>query len=272
MSESITIIGGGNMGAALLGGLLSAGHPTERARVAEPDAARAAALSRRLGVTVSADTQAMVSGADLVVLAVKPQALREAVRGLQLHAGTTVLSVAAGVRVDSLRRWMGADLHYVRAMPNTPALIRAGISGAFTPLSTPAASRDSVDQVLSSVGEVCWVQDEALLDAVTALSGSGPAYVFLLVEALRDAGLALGLPAETAAELAVVTLVGGARLVRESGEDAATLRARVTSPGGTTEAALAVLEQAGLRGHFRMALAAAAQRARELGEALDKTP
>jgi pyrroline-5-carboxylate reductase len=180
-----------------------------------------------------------------------------------------VVSIAAGVRVATLQKLLGTQAAYVRTMPNTPALLGAGITGLYAPAPTPAAARTLAEQLLGTAGDCVWVSEEAQLDAVTALSGSGPAYFFLLVEALREAGAALGLPPEVAAQLAAQTCVGAARMVGESGLDAAQLRANVTSKGGTTEAAVNHLESAGLRAIFKAALQAADERAKQLGDALD---
>jgi pyrroline-5-carboxylate reductase len=268
--ELIAFVGGGQMAGSLVGGLLAAGHPAARIAVAEPDPARAEALRREHGVEVRSRGAEVVAGADALVLAVKPQVMREALAGVTPAEWTTVISIAAGVRTEALRRWLGGSrAPVVRAMPNTPALLRAGVTGLFAPAGTPGRSRDLAARVLGAVGATCWVADETQLDAVTALSGSGPAYFFLVAEALRDAGAALGLDAPTAALLAQKTLAGAGRMA-ESGADVAALRANVTSKGGTTEAALARLEQGGLRGLFADALRAAAARGRELGEALAK--
>jgi pyrroline-5-carboxylate reductase len=274
MAELIAFVGGGQMAASLIGGLLASGHPEARVRVAEPDAGRADLLRREFGVTVSARGADVTAGADALVLAVKPQVMRQAVSGLAPGASTTVVSIAAGVRIDSLRRWLGGAAPIVRCMPNTPALLRCGVTGLHAPAGTPAAARALAEKILRAVGEVCWIADEAQLDAVTALSGSGPAYFFLLAEALRDAGQALGLDAATARLLSEKTLVGAGRMVERAGEDVAELRANVTSKGGTTEAAVAHLEQHGLRRLFADALRAAERRGRELGDALaaDDTP
>jgi pyrroline-5-carboxylate reductase len=269
MAELIAFIGGGQMAGSLIGGLLAAGHPAARLRVAEPDAARATSLRREFGVEVCGRA-AELPAADAWVLAVKPQVMREALAGLQPTAPTTVVSIAAGIRVQALRGWLGSGAPIVRAMPNTPALLRAGIAGLFAPEGTPEASRQLAQRILGAVGTTCWVPDEAQLDAVTALSGSGPAYFFLVAEALREAGAALGLDAGTAALLAQKTLVGAGRMADASGKDVSELRADVTSKGGTTEAALARLEQGGIRKLFAGALQAAAERGRELGDALAK--
>ncbi len=269
MSDLIAFIGGGQMAGSLIGGLLAAGHPAARLRVAEPDAARAASLRREFSVEVCGRA-AELPAADALVLAVKPQVMREALAGLAPPASTTVVSIAAGVRVKALRGWLGSGATIVRAMPNTPALLRAGVAGLFAPEGTPEVSRQLAQRILGAVGTTCWVPSEAQLDAVTALSGSGPAYFFLVTEALREAGAALGLDAGTAALLAQKTLIGAGRMADAAGKDVSELRANVTSKGGTTEAALAQLEQGGIRKLFAGALKAAAERGRELGDALAK--
>ncbi len=267
MAELIAFVGGGQMAGSLLGGLLAAGHPAACLLVAEPDTARAEALRRDFNVDVRARARDLPT-ADALVLAVKPQVMREALSGVAPAPSTTVISIAAGLRLESLRRWLGADATLVRAMPNTPALLRAGVTGLHAPAGTPERSRALAERILGAVGATCWIADEAQLDAVTALSGSGPAYFFLVAEALRDAGVTLGLDAPTAALLAQKTLAGAGRMADASGKDVAELRADVTSKGGTTEAALARLERGNLRALFADALRAAAERGRELGDAL----
>jgi len=265
----LAFVGGGNMAAALIGGLLKTGWPASRIVVAEPVAARGAWLQAEFDVVVCAAPQDLPTEADALVVAVKPQQLATALQGLQPKAGCVVVSIAAGVRVATLQKLLGTQAAYVRTMPNTPALLGAGITGLYAPAPTPAAARTLAEQLLGTAGDCVWVSEEAQLDAVTALSGSGPAYFFLLVEALREAGAALGLPPEVAAQLAAQTCVGAARMVGESGLDAAQLRANVTSKGGTTEAAVNHLESAGLRAIFKAALQAADERAKQLGDALD---
>lgn len=270
MPDLIAFLGGGQMAGSLIGGLRAVGHPAARLRVAEPDAARAAALRREFGVEVTASAREIVAGADALVLAVKPQVMQAALAGLAPPSTTTVVSIAAGIRVDSLRTWLGGQAPVVRCMPNTPALLRCGVTGLYAPAGTPERSRQLAERILGAVGQTCWLADEGLLDAVTALSGSGPAYYFLLTEALRDAGVALGLDAATAGLLAQRTLVGAGRMADGAGQDVAELRANVTSKGGTTEAAVAHLEQHGLRRLFADALQAAQRRSRELGATLAK--
>jgi pyrroline-5-carboxylate reductase len=267
--ELIAFVGGGQMAGSLIGGLLGAGHPAARLLVADPDTARAEALRRDFQVDVRACARELPAS-DALVLAVKPQRMREALAGLAPAATTTVISIAAGIRVDSLRRWLGPAAPIVRCMPNTPALLRAGVSALHAPAGTPDGSRALAERILGAVGATCWVADEAQLDAVTALSGSGPAYFFLVAEALRDAGVARGRDATTPAQLAQKTLGGAGRMADAAGKYVAGLRADVTSKGGTTEAALARLEGGGLRALFADALRAATARSRELGDALAK--
>lgn len=268
MSDVIAFIGGGNMAASLIGGLITAGHAATRIRVAEPDSARAQALRDRFGVEVHPAAANVVSGTDTLVLAVKPQQMGVALRGLKVSAGACVVSIAAGIRLAFLRDALGTTLHYVRSMPNTPALYGCGISGLYAEPGTPASARSRAETVLRAAGQTVWLAREEELDAVTAVSGSGPAYFFLLVEAMRDAGVALGLAPETAAQLAAQTCVGAARMIEAGTTDVADLRAQVTSKGGTTEAALQHLETAGLRPMIQHALARAAQRSAELGDEL----
>lgn len=265
-------VGGGNMASAMIGGLLRAGWPARQIRVAEPDDARREALAARHGVTVAPAAASLLGGARVLVIAVKPQQLRRALAGLLADAGTTVVSIAAGVRIASLRAALGDACDYVRCMPNTPALFGAGISGLYAPSGTPEAARQRAERVLSAAGQTCWVADEAALDAVTAVSGSGPAYFFQVVEWMQAAGEALGLPAATAALLAQQTLIGAARMVQDTGLPPAELRRQVTSPNGTTEAALRRLQSDGGAQIFAAALQAAADRSRALGDEFEQTP
>jgi pyrroline-5-carboxylate reductase len=267
MQELIAFIGGGNMAASLIGGLIAAGHPAAQLRVAVRSQASAQKVRERFGVAAGTDAAAALRGAAIVVLAVKPQQMAEALRGLRPDPGATVISVAAGVRVDTLAQWLGTG-EIVRSMPNTPALFRCGISGCYAAPGLTAAGRARAEAVLGCVGATCWVEREEQIDAVTALSGCGPAYYFLLTEVLREAGVALGLDPAVAAQLAQSTFIGAAQMARDAGEDVAVLRAQVTSKGGSTEAALAELESAGLGRIFRQALAAADRRARLRGEEL----
>jgi pyrroline-5-carboxylate reductase (EC 1.5.1.2) len=265
LTISIAFLGGGNMAAALIAGLRAHRADELDLRVIEQDAARVQWLESRFGLQSLPPVQAL-AGADALVLAVKPQQLGEALQALHVDGRCTVISIAAGIRLASLRGWIGPSPPLVRSMPNTPALVGAGVSALYTPETTTPASRALAEAVLGSVGTTLWVDDEEALDAVTAVSGSGPAYFFRVVEAMAAAGRALGLDAETALTLARHTLIGSGRLAEADESPVAELRRRVTSPGGTTAAALDVLDQHGaLDALFSQALAAAARRSRELG-------
>jgi len=263
---SIVFIGGGNMASAIIGGLLRQGWPTRAIGVVEPfAAARSAAQQQGLAVFADAPSaQAALAQAQVVVWAVKPQNFAEAAAPVApFTAGALHLSVAAGIPTASMARWLGTQ-RIVRAMPNTPALIGQGMSGLYACPQVDAAGRQWVEQIMAGTGRHLWVQDEALLDAVTALSGSGPAYVFLLLEAMTQAGTAMGLTAAQSYELAVATFQGASALAAQSPEDAATLRQRVTSKGGTTHAAITHMQAAHIPEHFIAALQKAQQRAQEL--------
>ncbi|HEX4648879.1 MAG TPA: pyrroline-5-carboxylate reductase [Steroidobacteraceae bacterium] len=263
----IAILGAGNMGRALLAGLLRSGTRPEQLSVGEPSPAAREHLARELGVTASADNAAAVEGAAVVVLAVKPQEAQAVLGGLADRWGTQrplLVSVAAGLRVAQLAAWCGAGVAVVRAMPNRPALVGAAATGMFAPREVAAPQRAVAEQVLSSVGEVIWVPSEDALDVVTALSGSGPAYFFLLAQLMAEAAERLGLEGSAARRLATATLYGAGLLANSGDGDLARLRAEVTSAGGTTDAALRVLEAATLRATVARALEAATLRAREL--------
>ena len=264
----MVFIGGGNMASALIGGCLKSGTPAGELLVVEPDAGQRDRLATSFGVaTLAAPDGAALAAAELVVWAVKPQSFATAAAGCARQtAGALHLSVMAGVRSAALMAATGSG-RVVRAMPNTPALIGAGIAALFAAPAATSNDRDRCTALLASTGDVLWVEAESQLDAVTALSGSGPAYVFYLVEAMAEAGAGLGLPAAQALQLAVQTVRGSALLAAQSSEAPAVLRARVTSKGGTTQAALDVLEEHGVRAAFVAAIGAAASRACELGEA-----
>ncbi len=265
----IGFIGGGNMARSLIGGLIDSDWPAERLAVSDPDAGRRQALAEEFGVAAGADNRALAAGAEVVVIAVKPPQVGAVAREIApALAGrpVLVLSVAAGVRSTDLVRWLGEGTAVVRAMPNTPALVGSGAAGLYANPHTRPEQRDLAESILRAVGVVVWVEDEGLLDAVTAVSGSGPAYFFYIMEALEEAGRDLGLAPAAARLLAVETALGSAKLALESGEDPAELRRRVTSPGGTTERALEVMEAAGIRAQFVQAVTAARDRARELAE------
>lgn len=264
----IGFLGGGNMAAALIGGLLRQGTAAADIQVVEPGEARRDWLLAEFGVGVEARA-AQALACDILVLAVKPQILREVLAALPpLAPDICVLSVAAGVRAADIARWLGGHGKVARAMPNTPALVGAGISGLYALPGVDAARRQQVEQVLKAAGQVVWVDDEAQIDAVTAISGSGPAYVFYFIEALEQAARDLGLAPDTARALSLATFHGAAVLAVQDGSEPAELRARVTSKGGTTERGIASLEADAVRAAIGRAAQAAAARARELGDLL----
>jgi pyrroline-5-carboxylate reductase len=255
------------MGRVLIGGLLRSGTRPEHLSAGESLPAARAALARDFGISATADNRAAVTGAAIVVLAVKPQdaaAVLEPLAELLQAAKPLVISVAAGIRIAALRAWCGPGMPILRAMPNRPALIGAGATGLYAPPDVGAAPRATAADVLQSVGEVVWVPDEAALDVVTALSGSGPAYFFLLAELMAEAAASLGLESGAATRLATATLYGSGLLAQSADTDLTQLRLEVTSKGGTTAAALETLEAADLRATVRRALGAAVQRSREL--------
>jgi pyrroline-5-carboxylate reductase len=274
VNYTAAFIGGGNMGGALIRGLIARGLPAGRISVGEAVQARRIALADELGVHVSADNREVVEGADLVVLAVKPQDMATTVRPLApvlAQRSPLVLSIAAGIRVADIQGWCGPGIAVVRAMPNRPALNNAGATALFAPAGLKPEQRKLAEDALAAVGTTVWVDEEHALDVVTALSGSGPAYFFLLAELMTDAAVKLGLPHASAQELAIQTLFGSGRMARDSDGDLARLRAEVTSKGGTTEAALRVFDASNLRGIVAAALTAATDRGREMAQAFGKT-
>ena len=267
----LAFIGGGNMASALIGGLIARGARPGSIAVVETVPAARRRLAAKFKVRASAVPDARTLAADTLVLAVKPQDMRAALAPLAGKlAGKLVVSVAAGIRLEDLSRWLGGHGKLVRCMPNTPALIGAGIAGLYAPRGVSAAEKRRAERILTAVGKAVWVKDEALLDPVTAVSASGPAYVFWFIEQLAAAGVELGLPAPVAQQLALETVLGAAKLAAQSKEPPAVLRERVTSRGGTTAAALAVFEAEGLAEKFRRAVAAASRRGAEMGEQLGK--
>lgn len=262
--RAVAFVGAGNMAEAIARGLLAAGMQAGQLRAADPLEGRRKILAETLGIQTTADNAAVLAGADVAVLAVKPQHLGAAARSLPRSAKPLFLSIIAGASLASLRQQLGEGARVVRSMPNTPALIGAGISALAADPEADPADLDRAEAVLRAVGRVVRTP-EPLLDAVTGLSGSGPAYVYLFIEALTEAGLREGLPLATARELATWTVLGSARMVAESGESPAALRERVTSPGGTTIAGLAALEAGGLRSALFAAVRAATERSKQLG-------
>ncbi len=267
----ITFIGGGNMASAFIGGLIRQGCDASLMHVVEIIPELRAQLTQRFGVAVFADAEQLPVADDVVVLAVKPQQMRNAAMSLAPRLRQElVLSIAAGIRIAELSHWLGGYERIVRCMPNTPALIGAGITAAYAAPGVAPGGRTSAEKILAAVGGVIWVETEAMLDAVTAVSGSGPAYVFYFIEALRDAARELGLPAGAANTLAIETFLGAAKLAAQSSDDVAALRARVTSRGGTTESALASMAADEISQRILKAVRAAERRSRELGAEFGK--
>ncbi|GAB3678765.1 pyrroline-5-carboxylate reductase [Salinisphaera aquimarina] len=271
MDHSIVFVGGGNMATSLISGLRSAGHDGGAITVVEPDDDKRDSLSRDYGVNCVANADGDTLAADVLVLAVKPQMMRNVTQDLatrMAHARPLVISIAAGVPLAGLRAWLGEELAYVRCMPNTPSLIGAGATGLYADDSVNAEQREIAEAVLATAGMTAWVAREELLDAVTATSGSGPAYFFAFMEAMQAGARELGLDEHTARELVLHTALGAARMAIESGDDPGTLRKKVTSPGGTTERALDTFADGELSQLVRKAMQAAADRADSLGQEL----
>ena len=266
----ILFIGGGNMATALIGGLLQQGFKPGDLRAVEVAEEARRRLQQHFGVSAIAALDGEIAE-DVVLLAVKPQQMRVVAKALRASLrGQLVISIAAGIRTADLARWLGGHPRIVRVMPNTPALIRSGVSGMFAAAAVNQADRDSAQSILGAVGGVVWVQNEPDIDVVTAVSGSGPAYIFYFIEALEQAAVDLGLNDAQAHQLAVQTFVGAAKLAAGSDDPAAVLRARVTSKAGTTEAALKSMEASGIKRKIVEAVHAAARRSREIGDEFGK--
>jgi pyrroline-5-carboxylate reductase len=266
----IAFIGGGNMARAIIGGLISRGRQPDEFLVVDVDVITRSKLVAQFGIE-TVEIPGRIAHADVVVFSVKPQQMREAARAVSEVGGDPLfISIAAGIRLADLSRWLGGRKRLIRAMPNTPAMVHAGVSGLHAGPGTTQADRDMADGLLAAVGATIWFEEEAQLDAVTAVSGSGPAYVFFAMEALEAAARELGLPDAAARTLAIWTFVGATKLAIEKGEEPSRLREQVTSKGGTTERALEVLASGQVRERFIEAVKAAAERSRELGDALGK--
>ena len=264
----VGFLGGGNMAKAIIKGLISSGVAHEDITVAEIDAnARKALTKMRVENSKNVD---ILEGADVVVLAVKPQDLKQALNHVFFkNKNPLIISIAAGIRVETLRRWIGSHARIARVMPNLPALIGAGVSGVYAGSEVFRSDRLITDKIMGAVGECYWVEEESLLDTVTALSGSGPAYVFYFIEKLESIGVELGLDKKVSHDLTVNTFLGALKLVLESDDTPALLREKVTSKGGTTESALSVFAQENVAKIFKKALVAAKDRAKEMGKAND---
>jgi pyrroline-5-carboxylate reductase len=266
----IAFIGAGNMATSLIGGLRAQGLEAEQICASDPGAEQRSKVSAEHGIEVFADNAQAVAGASVVVLSIKPQAMKAVCESLRpsLQPGQLVVSIAAGITCASLDTWLGGQQPIVRCMPNTPALLRQGVSGLYATAAVSAEQRQQAEQLLSAVGIAVWLEQEQQLDAVTAVSGSGPAYFFLLIEAMTAAGEKLGLPRDVAAKLTVQTALGAAHMAVGSDVDAAELRRRVTSPAGTTEAAIKSFQASGFEALVEKALGAAAHRSAEMAEQL----
>jgi len=272
--SNIAFIGGGNMARAIAGGLIRSGYDPAHILIAEPLAKQRELLRQEFpGSTISSDNNAVVAGAGTLVLAVKPQILKSVCRKIEDSAQEQkplVISIAAGPRVDDIDRWLGGNLEIVRVMPNQPALVDQGISALFANDRTDELGRILAEKVLTAVGQAVWVDDESLLDAVTAISGTGPAYFYLLIDAMIQSAIGLGLDPVTARTLAVETARGAATLAAAESESMSTLIDRVRSPGGTTTAAFERLDAADVRGIFNEAIIAARNRSIELSKKADE--
>jgi len=268
----IAFLGGGNMASALIGGLIAKGEDATRISVVELSPAARDKLAARYPVRISTAPDVAMKGADVVVLAVKPQDMKRALASLGSEVrGALVISVAAGITIETLSRWLGGHRRIVRCMPNTPGLIGAGITGLYAPKDVDEQEKKKAETILRTVGEVVWLAEERLLDPVTAVSASGPAYVFWFIEQLAAAAVKLGIPKDDALKLAKHTVLGAARLAVSSEKNPSELRREVTSKGGTTEAALNVFDEEKLAERFIRAVEAASRRGAELGSEADKS-
>jgi len=264
--SKIVFIGGGNMASCLIGGMLANGFSKREILVGEPSAESRKRIASTHGVEVTEDNLSAVSSAQIIVLAVKPQVLSKVAQNLAsgLSHQPTIVSIAAGIPVSALQNWLGAELKIVRAMPNTPAMVQAGATGLFASQPLATDQQAIVEKIFGAVGYACWVENETLIDVVTAVSGSGPAYFFLVYEAMQQVGQELGLDSATAAQLTLHTALGAARLALASDKSPGELRQQVTSPGGTTQAAVESFQDQGLEKIFRAAMTSAVARAKQM--------
>ena len=266
--QTIGFIGAGNMAASLVGGLIHDGYAAADIWITDVDESKADRFGDQFKVNVAASNQDLVEQVHAVVLSVKPQVMRAVAAEIASSKkdGLLHISIAAGIRSSDLERWLGINSAIVRAMPNTPALVRSGATGLYANAHTTQTQRDFAEKIMRAVGIALWVEDELMMDAVTALSGSGPAYFFKVMEAMESAGTKLGLSQQTARLLTIQTALGAAKLAMESSDSPSILREKVTSPGGTTEQALKTLSNQGIENIFEEAMSAAARRASELAE------
>lgn len=263
----IAFIGGGNMATALIGGLAGKLTAGANIHVVDPNPEALQKLQQQFGVSTASQIEGSLAQSDVIVLSVKPQQMKDVVTQLQPHVSAQlILSIAAGIRAVDLSRWLNGHAAIVRTMPNTPALIGKGITGMVAMTGVSKEQRDVADAIMRAVGATVWLDDEALIDPVTAVSGSGPAYVFYFIEAMQQAAQEMGLTAEQGTQLAIATFTGAAQLAAQSSEPVSLLRERVTSKGGTTYAALTSMEASGVKDAIIKAMKAAAARGKELGE------
>lgn len=271
---TIGFIGAGNMASSLIGGLLASGSPAEKIWASDPQSDKHNELKSKFGIHLTGDNKLAAKQADVLVLAVKPQIIKDVaveIAPLIHEKKPLVISIIAGVRAHTLNEWLGKDIPIVRCMPNTPALIQSGATALYANSKVTASQKSLAESILRAVGITVWVSHEKQLDIVTALSGSGPAYFFLVMEALEKVAIELGLPTETAHLLTLQTALGASRMALESVEDTSRLRQQVTSPGGTTERAIEVLQEGQIMQLFNKALRAASQRSEELAKLFDES-
>ena len=270
-NTSIGFIGGGNMASSLIGGLIADGLPTDKIRVADPDGLRREHLGSLFSIHTTDDSSSIIDVSDVLVLAVKPQIMAEVTRTLAASNQQNqplVISIAAGINMGDLSRWLGGYKKLVRTMPNTPALVQSAATALVADNAVSDSDRDLAETILRAVGLTLWVDNESQIDAVTAVSGSGPAYFFYIMEAMEQAGVEMGLSAENARLLTIQTAFGAAKMALESKDDPGTLRQKVTSPGGTTERALSIMEDKQIMQTFSQALNGARDRSQELAKIL----
>lgn len=271
-NPAIAFIGAGNMACSIIGGLVTKGFPAKSIIASDPYKASIDNVKTIAPIRTTQDNAEAVNGADVVVLAVKPQLMKPILKELASSVQQTkplIISIAAGIETNSLDSWLGGNMAIVRCMPNTPALVQAGATALYANPQVNGAQKDLADQIMRAVGIALWVNDENTLDAVTAVSGSGPAYFFMVMEAIQAAGEQLGLSPDAAKQLTLQTALGAAQMAIASDDDSAELRRRVTSPGGTTERAIQVFEEHGLKDIFTKALVACRDRSEELAKILD---
>lgn len=268
---NITFIGGGNMAAALIGGMLQQGFATSQINVVEINADNRKKIKQTFAISAVAELAVGVADSDVIILAVKPQQLADLAHDLApLLKKQMVVSIAAGIRATDISRWLGRHQCVVRAMPNTPSLVQAGVTGLYALPAVDAEERKNAETILAAVGSVIWVDQEEMLHTITAISGSGPAYIFYFIEAMQQAGEKLGLDADQARQLSLQTFSGAVKLAEQSDDDVAVLRARVTSKGGTTQAAIQTMEKNEIKRGIISAIYAANTRSKELSDELGK--